>query len=84
MKGPTWRDLIIPLGMIGGAIIGFLVALILFRGSSSNLRSPDETGDAPAMLAMFFTFGGAIIGTFIGIVIAIALYLKKRSQSKLK
>jgi hypothetical protein len=82
MKGPTWRDLIIPLGMGGGAVIGLLVAIISLRGSASNVRSPDDPGDALAMLGMFFMFAGAIIGTFIGIVVAIALYLKKRWQAK--
>ena len=84
MKGPTWRDLIIPMGMVGGAIIGFLVAVISLKGSTPNLRSPGDPGDAAAMLGVFFTFGGAIIGTFIGIVVAIALYLKKRRQAKLR
>ncbi len=84
LKGPTWRDLIIPIGMGGGTVIGLLVAVILLRGGAPNLRSPDDPGDAPAMLGMFFMFAGAIIGTFIGIVVAIALYLKKRWQVKLR
>ncbi len=84
MKGPTWRDLIIPLGMIAGTIIGFLVAVILLKGSSSNLRSSDNPNDAPAMLGVFFTFSGTIIGTVIGIVVAVALYLKKRWQIRIR
>lgn len=70
--------------MGGGAAIGFLVALILLRPSQSSVRSLSDPGDAPAMLGMFFMFTGAIIGTCIGIVAAIALYLKRRWQAKLR
>jgi hypothetical protein len=82
VKGPTWRDLVIPLGMGGGAAIGFLVALIIIRASEPNVRSPDDPGDAAAMFGMAFMFIGAVVGTSIGIVVAIVLYLMKRWQSK--
>jgi hypothetical protein len=80
MKGPTWRDLIIPLGMGGGAGIGLLVAVILLRTGESNVRSPGDPGDAAAMFGMFLVFAGTIIGTIIGIVVAVALYLKKKGR----
>ena len=84
LKGPTWRDLVLPLGMGGGAATGFFFALILLRTSESGVRSSNDPGDAPAMLGIFFMFAGAIIGTFIWMVVAIALYLKKRRQAKLR
>ena len=84
LKGPTWRDLIIPLGMGGGALIGILVALIEMRTGESNVRNAGGHGDAAAMLGVFFMFIGGAIGTLIGIVVATALYLKKRRQAKLR
>jgi hypothetical protein len=63
---------------------GFLVALILIRPGESGVRSPNDPGDAPAMLGVCFMLAGAVIGTFIGIVVAIALYLKGRWRAKLR
>ena len=73
LKGPTWHDLIIPLGMGAGALTGLLVAVMLLRTGESSARSPNNPGDAPAMFGVFLMFGGAIIGTVIGIVVAVAL-----------
>jgi len=84
MKAPSLRDMIIPLGMGGGAAVGFLVAVLMTGGSKSEARSPDDPGDASAMLGLFFTFGGAAIGTLIGVIAALALYIKRRREARMK
>ena len=78
IKGPSLRDMVIPLGMGGGAVVGFLVAILMTGGSKSEARRPDDPGDSAAMLGVFFMFNGAAIGTLIGVITAIALYLKRR------
>jgi hypothetical protein len=84
IKGPTWRDMVIPLGMGGGAVAGLLVVIFMTGTGESEVRSPDDPGDALAMLGVFFMFAGAAIGTFIGVIAAIVLYLKRRRDMKLK
>ncbi len=84
MKGPSWRDMIIPLGMGGGAIVGLLVAILMTRIDEPQVRSPDDPGDALAMLGVFFMLAGAAAGTVIGVIVAIMLYLKRRQEMKYK
>ena len=36
------------------------------------------------MLGVFIMFAGAVIGTLVGVIIAIALYLKGRREMKLR
>ena len=84
MKGPSLRDMVIPLGIGGGAVAGLLIAIIMMGTGKSEVRSPDDPGDAAAMLGVFFMFAGAAIGTFIGVIVAIVWYLKRRREMKLK
>ena len=76
--------MVIPLGMGGGAVIGLLVAIFMAGTGKSEVESPDDPGDALAMLSVFFMFEGAAIGTLIGVIVALVLYLKRRREMKLK
>ena len=84
LKGPSWGDMVIPLGIGGGAVVGFLVAVFMTRTSRSEVRSPDDPGDAAAMLGVFITFAGAAVGTLVGVMAAVALYLQRRREMKFK
>ena len=84
LKGPSWRDMVIPLGMGGGAVVGLLVAIFMAGTGESEARRPDDPGDALAMLGVFFMFAGAAAGTVIGVVVAVVLYLKRRREMEFK
>jgi hypothetical protein len=84
IKGPSLRDMIIPLGMGGGAAVGFLVAVLMTGGSNSEARIPDDPGDAAAMFGVFFAFGGAVIGTLIGVIAAVTLSIKRRRELRVR
>ena len=84
IKGPSLRDMVIPLGMGGGAVTGLLVAILTVGTSKPEARSPDDPGDAAAMLGMFFMLAGAAIGTLVGVIASIILYLKRRRDVRSK
>jgi hypothetical protein len=75
--------MIIPLGLGGGAVVGF-VASIFIVGTGGRIRGPGDPGDAPAMLSMFIMFEGAAAGAVLGVITAIALYFKRRRERNLK
>ena len=76
--------MIIPLGMAGGAVVGLLVAIFITGTGASEVRRPDDPGDALAMLGVFFMLAGAAGGTVIGVIVALALYLKRKQEMKFK
>jgi hypothetical protein len=83
MKRPSLRDMVIPLGMFGGACAGLLVATFMnVVGEPAGVRRPGDPGDAPAMLGVFFMLAGATAGTVLGVIVAIASYLKRRREMK--
>jgi hypothetical protein len=84
VKGPTLLSLVIPIGMIGGALLGLLLGFYTLPAGepSAASRPPGDPNDGPAMLGVFLMFAGAAAGTLIGIVAALVLYLKKRRQAK--
>ncbi len=84
MKGPSWKDMVIPLGIAGGAVGGLLVAMFMAGAGESGVRRPDDPGDALAMLGVFFMFAGAAAGTVVGVIVAVVLYLKRKREMKFK
>lgn len=76
--------MVIPLAMGGGAVVGLLVAIFMAGAGESEVRRPDDPGDALAMLGVFFMFAGAATGTVIGVIVAVVLYLKRRREMKFK
>ena len=76
--------MVIPLGMGGGAAVGLLVAIFMTGTVESEVRISDNPGDARAMLGVFFMFAGAVAGTVVGVIVAIALQLKRRREVKFK
>jgi hypothetical protein len=84
MKKPSWRDMIIPLGMLGGGIAGLLVVAPTPGTAEPEVRSPGDPGDALAMLGVFFMLAGAAVGTVVGVIVTLALYLIRRRETKYK
>jgi Trk-type K+ transport system membrane component len=76
--------MIIPLGLGGGAVVGFVVAIFMTGAVESGVRRLDDPGDAPAMLGVFFMFAGAAAGSVIGVIAAVVLYLKGKREMKFK
>lgn len=74
--------MVIPLGMGGGAVVGLLVAILMAGAGGSEVRRPDDPGDALAMLGVFFMLAGAGAGTVVGVIVAVGLYLKRRREVK--
>ncbi len=84
MKKPSWSDMIIPLGMLGGGIVGMFVVAPAPGTSEPEVRSPGDPGDALAMLGVFSMLAGAAVGTIVGVIAALALYLLRRRETKYK
>jgi hypothetical protein len=83
VKGPTLISLVVPLGMLGGALLGVLLGYALsIGGTQAASRPPGDPNDGPAMLGVLLMFAGAVAGTLAGVVIAVLLHLKKRGQPK--
>jgi uncharacterized protein involved in exopolysaccharide biosynthesis len=78
MRGPSLRDLIIPIGMGGGAFVGILIAVLETRTNESFVRQSGDPGDAAAMMGVIYMFAGAALGMLFGVIAAVILYLKRR------
>lgn len=76
--------MIIPLGMVGGAVVGLLVARVMTGTGEPEIRRPGDPGDAHAMLGVFIMFAGAAAGTIVGVIVAVALYIKRKLRMKFK
>ena len=84
-KSPTLVFLLIPLGMLGGALLSSLIGYYALRtgGAPAAARPPGDPNDGPAMLGVFLMFAGAAAGAVVGFFVALFLYLNRRQQPKL-
>lgn len=84
VKGPTPRDMVIPLGLGAGAVVGLLAGILKRDDSWPEVRRPDDPGDAGALLGVFYMLEGAAIGIIIGVVVAVVWYFIRNRGVKLK
>jgi membrane associated rhomboid family serine protease len=84
MRQPHLRDFIVPSGIVFGALVGLCIALIDLPSAGAVKALPGDPGEGTAMLAMFYMFAGAIAGAFVGVVLALTLYFKRRQSLRLK